>query len=129
MVRLLPSFINLKILATESTEDTEKTRAAQPDLPSLDNARGAVPLLRRLDVSIKPGGVGEDCLSAKREFRSRPDLSANRGKSEGPVQWGALLFGSFLLGKQEKGTCRRATPGLTKPMNRKCWIVRRDPGF
>jgi hypothetical protein len=40
---------------------------------NIDNTRGAVPLLRRLDVSIKPGEVGEDCLSAKREFRSRPD--------------------------------------------------------
>jgi len=30
------------------------------------------PLLRRLDVALKPGEVGEDCLSAKREFRSRP---------------------------------------------------------
>ena len=62
---------------------------------------------------MKPGDFGEDCLSAQREFRSRPALSANRGQSEGPVQWGALLFGYFLLGKQEKVTCRRATPGLT----------------
>jgi len=68
------------------------------------------PLLHRLDLSVKPGVVGEDCLSAQREFRSRPALAANRGQSEGPVQWGVLLFGYFLLGKQEKVTCRRATP-------------------
>jgi hypothetical protein len=30
------------------------------------------PLLRRLAVALKPGDFGEDCLSAQREFRSRP---------------------------------------------------------
>jgi hypothetical protein len=30
------------------------------------------PLLRRLDLPIKSGDFGEDCLSATREFRSRP---------------------------------------------------------
>lgn len=85
------------------------------------------PLLRRFDLPMKPGDFGEDCLSAKREFRSRPASSANRGKSEGPVQWGALLFGYVLLGKQENVTCRRATPGQSRLA--KCYTARLDSGI
>jgi hypothetical protein len=51
-------------------------------------------------------------LSAQREFRSRPILLTLRGQSKGLVQRGAFLFGYFLLGKQEKVTCRRAIPDL-----------------
>jgi hypothetical protein len=69
------------------------------------------PPLHRLGFPKKSGEVGEDCLSAQREFRSRPIFSEIRGKPEGPVRWGALLFGTFILGKQNKGTSRRAAPG------------------
>jgi hypothetical protein len=65
-------FINQKIPATENTEGTEKTHTSTGFSTSTILAT-PFPLLRRLDVSIKPGDFGEDCLSAKREFRSRPD--------------------------------------------------------
>jgi hypothetical protein len=44
-----------------------------------------------------PGAVGEDCLSAQREFRSRPDFSENRGKPVGPVRWGGFLWILFFV--------------------------------
>ncbi|MEO7232005.1 MAG: hypothetical protein ABIW96_04780, partial [Polaromonas sp.] len=34
-----------------------------------------------------------------------------RSEAKGPRQPGRLFFGDFLLAKQEKVTCRRATPG------------------
>ncbi|MDO8386507.1 MAG: hypothetical protein Q7T13_08900, partial [Polaromonas sp.] len=35
-----------------------------------------------------------------------------RSEAEGPRPSGRLFFGDFLLAKQKKVTCRRATPGL-----------------
>ena len=55
-----------------------------------------------------PGGVGEDCLSAKREFRSRPAWRATQGTPEGSGKRGVFFFGYFCLDKQEKVT---ALPG------------------
>ena len=55
-----------------------------------------------------PGGVGEDCLRAKREFRSRPAWRATQGTPEGSGKRGVFLFGYFCLDKQEKVT---APPG------------------
>jgi hypothetical protein len=55
--------------------------------------------LHRLGFPKRSGAVGEDCLSAKREFRSRPIFSENRGKPEGPVRRGALLFGYLYFGQ------------------------------
>ena len=51
-----------------------------------------------------PGDFGEDCLSAKREFRSRPVRRAAQGtRSEAKaVELGRLFFGYLLLAKQKK---------------------------
>jgi hypothetical protein len=49
----------------------------------------------------KPGDFGEDCLSAKREFRSRPAWRATQGTPKG--RWnGVAFFGLLFLAKQEK---------------------------
>src|ERR1700690_4095805 len=40
-----------------------------------------------------------------------PGLGLLAAGSRRPAKWGALLFGDFLLGKQEKVTSCRATPG------------------
>jgi len=68
------------------------------------------PPLHRLGFTKRSGAVGEDCLSAKREFRSRPIFSENRGKPEGPVRWGRLLWVT-LLGEARKVTCPPGSPG------------------
>jgi len=57
------------------------------------------PPLHRLGFPKRSGAVGEDCLSAKREFRSRPIFSENRGEPEGPVRRGAFLFGYLYFGQ------------------------------
>ena len=61
----------------------------------------------------KPGDFGEDCLSAKREFRSRPVWLAAQGtRSEaegGGVGSPFLRLHSF--GEAKEGTSRRAAPG------------------
>ena len=45
---------------------------------------------------------GEDCLRAKPEFRSRPSAALRPKETSG--SGGALLFGYFVLGKQNKVT-------------------------
>jgi hypothetical protein len=63
------------------------------------------------------GGVGEDCLSARHPLMTGASSAAavhgeqRRETAPAAVCWGGLLFGSFLLAEQEKGTSRRATPG------------------
>jgi hypothetical protein len=83
--------------------------------------------LHRLGFPKKSGEVGEDCLSAKREFRSRPIFSEIRGKPEGPVKRGALLFGYSSLGqaresnqpsgcpRQSINCAQRNKPPIKKP--------------
>ena len=62
-------------------------------------AHHPVPPLHRLGFPKRSGAVGEDCLSAQREFRSRPIFPENRGKPVGPVWRGALLFGYLYFGQ------------------------------
>ena len=58
----------------------------------------------------RPGDFCEDCLSAKREFRSRPVRRAAQGTREG--RWiGAAFFGYLSLAVERKVTSRRAAPG------------------
>jgi hypothetical protein len=45
---------------------------------------------------------------------SRPAVRATQGTPEGGGEEGRLLFGYFLLAKQEKVTGRRATPAKLK---------------
>jgi hypothetical protein len=58
-----------------------------------------------------------DCLS-RRRVRARPGWTEHRrlpsaaSAKEGRRQQGRLFFGDFLLARQKKVTCRRATPGL-----------------
>jgi hypothetical protein len=41
----------------------------------------------------------------------KPDQSSNAGNLEEVADWGRLLFGYFILAKQEKVTCCRSTTG------------------
>jgi hypothetical protein len=77
-----------------------------------------------------PGVVGEHCLSAQRELRSRPVRRAAQGTPEGGGGWGRLLFsprpvrsterpaGTLLagvvpfLGEARKGTRSPGGPGM-----------------
>ncbi|MFB3089872.1 MAG: hypothetical protein ACE1ZG_00830 [Gammaproteobacteria bacterium] len=45
-------------------------------------------------------------------------IKMNSGTRRGRRQ-GALLFGTFLLGTQEKGTCHQAKPALKMTINSK----------
>ncbi|OIR16041.1 hypothetical protein GALL_35450 [mine drainage metagenome] len=57
------------------------------------------------------GVFGEDCLSAKREFRSRLTSRATQGTAKQRRTGVAFFLVTFSLAKQEKVTCCRATPG------------------
>ena len=46
------------------------------------------------------------------EFRSGLSFRVAQGTPKGRRTWGRLFFGYFLLAKQKKVPCRRATPGL-----------------
>ena len=50
---------------------------------------------RRLDQAQAGGGLGEDCLSAQREFRSPACLRLSEGTPEGGGKPGAISFGYF----------------------------------
>ena len=64
-----------------------------------------------------------DCLS-RRRVRARPRLirapQAVRSEAEGRIQWGRLFFAHFLLAKQKKVSCCRATPGTCQASANKC---------
>jgi hypothetical protein len=46
------------------------------------------------------------------EFCEWPATLSSAGQPKGPTNPGRLFFGFFLLAKQKKETCRRATPGI-----------------
>jgi hypothetical protein len=52
---------------------------------------------------------GRACFSARTSSAGAASAAGSAGSKR---HWGALLFGYLLLGKQEKVTSRRATPGL-----------------
>ena len=79
------------------------------------------PLLRRFGLADKAGVLGEHCSSSAAghglcaplgRVAQPPFYQPIRRNPEGAARQGALLLGYFLLGKQEKVTSRRATPGL-----------------
>jgi len=80
-----------------------------------------------LSSEVGPGEVGGR-LFERSEFRPPPGSISSARDSEGARQRVPFFFGYFLLGKQKKVTCRRATPGLVnsrlptsmKPLN--SWI-------
>jgi hypothetical protein len=89
-------------------------------------------------VSPHPSGWAEersrkwirtsDCLSRRRvrarpHFRRAPQVA--RSEAEGPGPSGRLFFGDFLLAKQKKVTCRRATPG--QQTSDECTPPEQDP--
>ncbi len=75
--------------------------------------------VRRLDISQTSGGLGEHCsssavghvLCAPLGRVAQPRLFVKyRGNPVGAARWGRLFFGYFLLAKQKKVACCRATP-------------------
>ncbi len=74
---------------------------------------------RRNDRGI-PRGLSEDEHNPnllrqyliEPEFRSGLSFRVAQGTPKGRRTWGRLFFGYFLLAKQKKVSCRRATPGL-----------------
>ncbi len=71
------------------------------------------PLAPPLSSTAGPGDFGEDCLSAQREFRSRPARRAAQGTRS--VAEGGGVGSPFLrlhsFGEAKEGTSRRAAPG------------------
>lgn len=57
----------------------------------------------------KSGDFSEDCLRALARVPQLPDFLSSAGKPK-VMAWGVVYFGYFLLDKQKKVTCRRATP-------------------
>jgi hypothetical protein len=57
------------------------------------------------------GDFGEDCLSAKREFRSRLTRRATQGTAKRRQTGVAFFLVTFSLAKQEKVTSCRSTTG------------------
>ena len=75
---------------------------------------------RRLDQPQVSGGLGEHCSSPAvgRGVCAPPGrvaqpllLAADRGNPAGAANRGRLFFGYFILAKQKKVACCRATPG------------------
>ena len=65
--------------------------------------------------AAKPGAVGEHCLSAQRELRSRPAWRATQGTHAVGGAGGTLLFGYSFLGQARKSNCPAgAWPALNK---------------
>ena len=74
----------------------------------------ASPVLAGPVMSGKSGIRAARCLSRRRvcaDPRFCRSSQAARSVAQGPRQPGRLFFGDFLLAKQKKVTCRRATPG------------------
>ncbi len=73
-----------------------------------------IPIATPPSSTAGPGDFGEDCLSAKREFRSRPVRRAAQGTPKGRWSWVAFFWLAF-LGEARKVTCRRAAPAPKHP--------------
>ena len=74
----------------------------------------ASPVLAGPVMSGKSGIRAAPCLSRRRvcaDPRFCRSSQVARSAAKGPGQPGRLFFGDFLLAKQKKVTCRRATPG------------------
>ncbi len=88
------------------------SRKARPRIPE----SAFIPKSRLTGPSSADGGgvKGGSCLSEASSDAPRRNRAAQVARSEakGPGQSGRLFFGDFLLAKQKKVTCRRATPGL-----------------
>jgi len=83
-------------------------------LPESESAP-ASPVLSGPASAGKNGIRAARCLSRRRvcadpRFCRRSQVA--RSEAKGPRQPGRLFFGDFLLAKQKKVTCSRATPGL-----------------
>ena len=79
------------------------------------------PLLRRFGLADKAGALGEHCSSSAAacvlckllgRVAQPPLYQPIRRNPEGAARQGALLFGYFRLGKQEKVTSCRAAPDI-----------------
>jgi hypothetical protein len=73
------------------------------------------PVLAGPVMTGKSGIRAARCLSRRRVCADPPFFQSSqvaRSAAQGPRQPGRLFFGHFLLAKQKKVTCRRATPGL-----------------
>ena len=59
----------------------------------------------------KAGDFSEDCLRALARVPQLPDFLSSAGQPK-VMAWGVVYFGYFLLDKQKKVTCCRATPTI-----------------
>ena len=76
------------------------------------------PVLSGPVMTGKRGIRAARCLSRRRvcaDPRFCRSSQVARSAAKGPRQPGRLFFGNFLLAKQKKVTCRRATPGQQTP--------------
>ncbi len=97
----------------------EKSATATVPVPVLASASASAsaptsPVLAGPVMSGKSGIRAARCLSRRRVCaapRFCRSSQVARSAAKGPGQPGRLFFGDFLLAKQKKVTCRRATPG------------------
>ena len=81
--------------------------------PAFESAP-ASPVLAGPVMTGKSGIRATRCLSRRRvcvDPRFCQSAQVARSEAKGPGQSGRFFFGDFLLAKQKKVTCRRATPG------------------
>jgi hypothetical protein len=86
---------------------------AQAPAPASESVP-ASPVLAGPVMTGKSGIRAARCLRRRRvcaDPRFCRSLQVARSEAQGPRQPGRLFFGEFLLAKQKKVTCRRATPG------------------
>ncbi len=89
-----------------------------PTLPFKGRARVGMgwrylPLDPPPSSTARPGAVGEHCLSAQRELRSRPAWRAAQGTPEGGCGWGSPSLG-YLSWRSKKGN---QPPGCPRQAN------------
>jgi len=106
----------------------KSTFHAQTQVSAPESAPVSVPASPVLAGPVMTGKSGiraARCLSRRRvcaDPRFCQSSQVARSAAQGPRQPGRLFFGDFLLAKQKKVTCRRATPGQpnqAKPAQRR----------
>jgi hypothetical protein len=101
------------------------------DALRLSTATAAVVRLRRFppfpppSSADKPGDFGEDCLSAQREFRSRPAWRATQGTPEGGGGTGSPSL-DYLPWRSKKGNQPPGCPRLCKHLRKALKTIRRN---
>ncbi len=99
----------------------KKSVAARPLAEILCGRCAPTPPVRAAEQRRAVGGSRRALSEPEGRVAQPPDRSSSAGQLSGsfiagqPANPGRLFFGYFLLAKQKKVTCRRATPGAAHP--------------